>query len=119
MGYGSYQYLQPNVITVQNEQEISMYRLAPNSLYAFYAVNEQTIFYVQTDAVGKYTITYLDFVIRPDPKTVKQEAEMNELRNELAAIKKMLGGIVNESTVSTGNATATGSEQSAPAVAAV
>jgi hypothetical protein len=108
---------QTNVIQVSGEQEVRSFQFAPNSTFAFFDRNEPVIYYVRSDASGRVTVDVLDFVIRPDPKVVQQETEMNELRQRLAAIESMLGGLVHESTVSKSTAAgAVPTGESAPAV---
>ena len=113
---------QTNVIQVSGEQEVRSFQFAPNSTFAFFDRNEPVIYYVRSDASGRVTVDILDFTIRPDPKVVQQETEMNELRQRLAAIESMLGGLVHESTVSkstAAGAVSTGTGESAPAVQSV
>ena len=97
---------QTNVIQVSGEQEVRSFQFAPNSTFAFFDRNEPVIFYVRTDASGRVTIDTLDFTIRPDPKVAQQENEMNELKQRLAKIETLLGGLVHESTVQGPAATA-------------
>lgn len=110
MGYGYQAYLQPNVIPVNSDQEIGMYQLAPSAIYAFFKRDEQIIYYVTTDSLGKASMQILDYTIRPDANTARHDAELKELRERLAAIESMLGGLINESTVSkrTANVSADG-----------
>ena len=111
MGYG-YGYMQPqtNVIQVSGEQEARMYQMAPNSVYALWDKNDQVIYYLTSDVTGRVSMQILDFTVRMDAKTAKQELEMNELKSRLAALENMIGGMNHESaipaksTATTGNA---------------
>lgn len=84
-----------NLIWVQGEAGAKAYMVAPNNTIALWDSEAQVIYIKETDMTGRPTMQILDYTIRNKPKD-----EMEVLREEIAALKKKIGEMTNESTVS-------------------
>lgn len=99
------QYMQPQAaqgpIWVQGEQAAKSYMVAPGSTVALWDSERQTIYLKSVDQSGMPTMRVLDYEIRD---TTKQTNDYNALLARVAALEQRIGGMANESAVSTASA---------------
>jgi hypothetical protein len=99
-----------NIIWVSGEAGAKSYLVAPNTTVQLWDSEAQVIYLKSADASGMPSMKIIDYTIRNAAPTTQQQMPQGQqvlyvTKNEFDAFKqevqKMIGGKVNESTVST------------------
>ena len=112
------------IIWIQGIESAKAYQTAPNSTVVLFDSEEQVIYIKSADMQGRPSMRILDYTIRSDaPKTAQNALAGNNvdiptrddikaLQGQIDALKRQIGAMCNESTLSA-DATTAGEQPSA------
>ena len=122
--YPQYQQQNNPMIWIQGIEAAKAYQTAPNSTVVLFDSEEQVIYLKSADMQGRPSMRILDYTIRSEaPKTAQNALAGNNvdiptrddikaLQGQIDALKRQIGAMCNESTLSA-DATTAGKQPSA------